>query len=107
MPESVPSLFQWYKNTGMQDAVIPIPVLELAVLLLLLMGCLLLRFPRIGLMVAFLFVYRWGWIFCMSSALVDSRMRTMFLTGYVVFGILVVTLTAVAMVLSKRYSVEE
>lgn len=103
----ISEFLNWYQNSGMRTAVIPIPLLELTILLLLMTGCLLLRFPRTGLMVAFLFVYRWGWIFCMSGALLDSRIRTMFLSGYVGFGILVVILTIVAMVLSKRYSHEE
>lgn len=107
MPESIQNLLQWYKDSGLQDATITVSLLELVILFLLLTGCLLLRFPRTGLIIAFLFVFRWGWMFCMSSALVDSRMRTLFLTGYVVFGILAVTMATVAMVLSKRYSSEE
>ena len=107
MPEILNNLLLGYKNSGMQDATISIPLLELIILLLLMTGCLLLRFSKTGLVVAFLFVYRWGWIFCLHGAFLDVTTRTMCHVGYIVFGILVVTLTVVAMILSKHYSSEE
>lgn len=102
MPAFVTDILNWYKATGLQAATITIPVIELVVLLLALALCLLLRFSRTGLIVAFLFAYRWGWRFCLHASIIDQQMRTPCLSGYIVFGILVLTLSIIAMTVSNH-----
>ena len=67
-----------------------LPVVELTVLLSILTICLLLRVTRIGLITAYLFVYRWGWAFM-------SGQSDRFLASYLAFGIIVGTITAIGM----------
>lgn len=94
----------WYKTSGIQDAVITVPLLELIILLLILTLCQLLRLARTGLIVAFLFAYRWGWIFYFHNNFLNPKMENFFLTGYIIFGILTLALTIIAMTLSSRYA---
>lgn len=104
MPAIINDVLHWYKATGIQDIVITIPLVELIISFLLLTICLLLRFSRIGLITAYLFTYRWGWFFCLHNNLFDPKTRSLFLTGYIIFGILALTLTVIAMTTSRRAS---
>jgi hypothetical protein len=92
----------WYQASGIQATVINIPLVEWLMLIMLLSICLLLRLSRPGLIIAYLFTYWWGWLFCVSSGLIDQQFRSLFLTGYIVFGILVLTLSIIAMTVSSR-----
>ena len=104
MPAIINDFFKWYQASGLQGTSITIPLLELTVVLIILIVCLLFQFSRTGLIVAFLFIYRWSWSFCAHNDLLDEKSRNMFLTGYIVFGILVLTLTIVAMMNANRPS---
>jgi hypothetical protein len=68
------------------------PGLEVMLLLLLVTICLLFRASKTGLLVSYLFVYRWGWLF-----IADTFGETSFLFGYAVFGALVLLLSVVSM----------
>jgi len=104
MPAIINDILHWYRASGIQDASITVPLLELTILLALLSVCLLLHFSRTGLIIAYLFIYRWNWSFCSHNNILDEKARNLFLTGYIVFGILVLTLTIVAMMSANRSS---
>ncbi len=89
--------------TNLSSAVVSIPFFETAILLIILTICLLLRWCKIGLLVAYIAVYRWGWIFLESGGLQKDASDQKFLTAYIVLGIIVFTLTAVEMLIDKFY----
>jgi uncharacterized membrane protein (DUF441 family) len=68
---------------------------EVVILLALLVMCLLTKASRTGLIVAYLFVFRWGWIFLREN-FEYAEYATMF-RGYVVLGILIPLLAALRM----------
>lgn len=104
MPAIISDILQWYRISGIQDASITVPLIELIILFVFLTLCLLLRLSRTGLIIAYLFIYRWGWSLYLHNIFLDHRTRNMFLTGYILFGILVLTLAIVAMMISSRSS---
>lgn len=77
----------------MSDATITLPVLEVTILLVLLAGCLVFKCTRVGLVIAYLFIYRWGWLF-----FTDRGQN--FLLSYLVLGCVVGILTVVGMLSS-------
>ena len=93
---------QWYQASGLSNAMIYIPGMEAMVLLILLTICLLLRVNRIGLVLAYIFTYRWGLLFGEQYFAGDAQVYHIFLTSYIVFGILVMTLAMVAMMMAAR-----
>jgi len=90
-------VWQWYQASGLSHAMISIPGMEAIVLLILLTICLLFRITRTGLVIAYIFTYRWGLLFGEQYFAGDAQVYNIFLTSYIVFGILVVTLAVVAM----------
>ena len=102
MPAIINDIFHWYQISGIQDTVITIPLVELLIIFLLLSICMLLRLPRTGLIIAYLFIYYRGWFFCLHNNFLDPEAKNLFLTGYIVFGILVLTLAVIAMIISSR-----
>lgn len=100
-------VLHWYKTSGIPDLTITIPLVELISSFLLLTICLLLRFSRIGLIIAYLFTYRWGWFFCIHNNFSDPKVRSLFLTGYIICGIIALTLMAIAMTIPKRASSDD
>lgn len=87
----------WYKSSGFDHAMISVPLVETTVLLIAMTICLLFRFPRTGLILAYLFLYRWGWTVHIGTFTSDPEIQSAFSTGYLVFGILVFTFTVVGM----------
>lgn len=79
--------------TLLRDATMTLPALELSLLLISLTFCLVLGFSRTGLIIAYLFTYRWGWIFFMGK-------KQEFLVAYVVFGIIAGALAVVGLLRS-------
>lgn len=94
--------WQWYQTSGLNHATISVPGMEAIVLLILLTICLLFRITRTGLVAAYIFTYRWGLLFGEQYFAGDQRVYQVFLTSYIVFGILVLTLALVAMMLASR-----
>jgi len=86
---------------------ISIPGMEAIVLLALLTICLLFRITRTGLVTAYIFTYRWGLLFGEQYFAGDMRVYHVFLTSYIVFGILVLTLAIVAMMVMSRSARQE
>jgi len=81
---------------------ISIPGMEAVVLLILLTICMLIRINRVGLVIAYIFTYRWGLLFGEQYFAGDPRIYNVFITSYIVFGILVLTLSLVAMMVTTR-----
>ena len=73
---------------------VPIPTLELLALLVMLTISLIFKATRIGLLVAYLFVFRWGWLFFHETFLDQHES---FLFSYLAFGALVTVLSVVMM----------
>ena len=94
--------WQWYQASELSHAMISIPGMEALVLLILLTICLLFRINRTGLVTAYIFMYRWGLLFGEQYFAGDARVYHGFLAGYIVFGILVLTLALVAMMVATR-----
>ena len=97
-------IYEWMlscSNSGLLAENITIPVVEATVLLLVLTICLLFRFSSIGLIVAYLFVYRWAWCFREQIFPNDPYIRSIFTTSYIIFGILVFVFGIIGMACAK------
>ena len=97
----------WYQASGLSHAMISIPGMEAIALLIVLTICLLLRITRTGLVLAYIFTYRWGLLFGEQYFAGETQVYHVFLTCYIVFGILVLTLAMVAMMLATHSSQQE
>lgn len=73
-----------------------LPVIEVSVLVAALSICLASRLSQTGLVLAYIFAYRWGWLFFAGQP-------EGFLVAYLVSAILVGTLTVIGM-LKTRHS---
>ncbi|MFH1969953.1 MAG: hypothetical protein ABIJ53_06510 [Verrucomicrobiota bacterium] len=100
-------VWQWYQASGLSHTMISIPGMEAMVLLILLTICMLFRINRIGLVTAYIFMYRWGLLFGEQYFAGDTRVYHGFLASYIVFGILVLTLALVAMMVATRSGRQE
>ncbi|MCK5849411.1 MAG: hypothetical protein KAH23_00745 [Kiritimatiellae bacterium] len=74
----------------MSGATLTLPAMEVSLLLAALSGCLILKMNKTGLVIAYLFIYRWTWLI-----LKDSGHE--FLLFYLVFGLIVAVLTVIGM----------
>jgi hypothetical protein len=97
----------WYQASGLSHAMISIPGMEAMALLILLTICLLFRITRTGLVTAYIFTYHWGLLFGEQYFAGDTRIYHVFITSYIVFGILVLTLALVAMMATARFGRQE
>lgn len=91
----------WYRNSGLDNTMISVPLVDTTILFAALTICLLFRFPRLGLILAYLFIYRWGWSVQVQHFTADPNLQTAISVGYLVFGILVFTFTVVGMLHSE------
>ena len=71
-----------------------IPTHEMLLLLVIMTICMLFRAVRIGLFVAFLFVYRWGWFFFRETF---SEAQFGFFVLYCIFGFVALALAGIRM----------
>ena len=99
--------WQGYQASGLSHAMISIPVTEAIILLIVLTICLLFRITRTGLVMAYIFTYRWGLLFGEQYFAGDPRVYQVFFTSYIVFGILILTLAMVAMMAAARAGRQE
>ena len=81
-----------------QQTQVPIPTIELLVLLIILAVSLVFKSTRAGLLTAYIFVYRWGWLFFKETF---RGQQESFLFGYLVFGALIILLSVIAMIHSS------
>ncbi|HBA83350.1 MAG TPA: hypothetical protein DCZ95_04565 [Verrucomicrobia bacterium] len=71
-----------------------LPSFEVLLLLIILTLCLLFKTSRIGLVSAYLFAYRWGWLVFESS----FGNNQSYIYGYTVFGFIALILMVISMV---------
>ena len=76
---------------------VPIPTLEILALLIILSISLVFKATRVGLLVSYLFVFRWGWLFIQETF--RGQNETL-LVSYLAFGVLVTALSVVMMLRS-------
>ena len=76
---------------------VPIPTLEILALLVMLTVALIFKSTRVGLVTAYLFVFRWGWLFIRETF---HEPHDTILFGYLVFGVLVTALSVIMMLRS-------
>ena len=67
---------------------------EVMLQLVILTGCLLFRASRLGLIAAYIFAYRWGWLVFERSF---GTEQPAFIYGYMVFGFLTLILAVLSM----------
>lgn len=73
-----------------QKASITLPVAEISILVVALTVCLTFNWTRSGLVIAYIFVYHWGWLFF-------ARQNTTYFAAYLILGGIVITLAIVDM----------
>ncbi len=95
--DAVKTWWTWYHQAGFSQATVAVPLVETTILLLAITVCLLFRFSRTGLVLAFLFLYRWGWTVQVQRFTSDPAVQSAFSAGYLVFGILVFTFALLGM----------
>lgn len=76
-----------------EKAVVGLPAAEVMILVVVLALCLVFRGNRIGLMVAFVCAYRWGWQFLHASY--GEPQYQHYVSVYKWFGIVVAVLTTI------------
>ena len=81
-----------------KQTAVPIPTLELLALLIILSVSLIFKSTRVGLLVAYLFVFRWGWLFIQETF--HGQNETL-LVSYLIFGVVVTALSVVVMLRSS------
>lgn len=77
---------------------VPIPTLELLALLIILTVSLIFKATRIGLLMAYLFVFRWGWLFIHETF---RGQHETFVISYLAFGALVTVLSVIMTIRSS------
>jgi hypothetical protein len=83
--------YQIIKNSQLS-----LPSIEVSLFVILLAAALLFRYNRAGMVVAYAFAARWGWM-------VAGSLPTPARTAYVIFGVLVGALAIVSMLSDKDY----
>jgi hypothetical protein len=78
---------------------VPIPTIEILALLVILTLSLAVKSTRVGLLMAFAFVYRWGWLFFNETF--PGHNDSYFL-GYLICGALVFLLSLIVMFISRE-----
>ena len=77
----------------MSEATLTLPAMEVTLLLAALSCCLVLKLTRTGLIIAYLFIYRWAWLIMKDSG-------HDFLLLFLVFGVIIGVLTVISMLRS-------
>jgi hypothetical protein len=77
---------------------VPIPTLELLALLVILTISLVFKSTRVGLLMAYLFVFRWGWLFIHEMF---RGQHDTFMISYLAFGAVVTVLSVIMMIRSN------
>ena len=70
----------------LSSSYISLPTGEMMILLIVMVLCLLTRATRIGLLTAYFFVFRWGWIFFKANY---GNLTNKLFLGYVILGLMV------------------
>ncbi len=73
------------------------PAYEIMLLLVMTTVCLLTRWSRLGLLLVFGYVYRWGWIFMRQ----EFSTQTQLIIGYSIAGIIVIVGSIIAFMMDR------
>lgn len=82
-------------SIAVQNTPVVLPFPEVILLIVLLVGCLLFNLSQCGLVTAYAFSYRWGWMLMDEKSLV-------FLFAYCLFGVMTGALTAIALLRASK-----
>ncbi len=82
-----------------QQTHLSLPAIELVILLTLLSLSLVFRYNRCGMMTAYIFAYRWGW-------LVAESFPEQAQVAYIVFGVLVGALFTIGILSDRKSGLE-
>ena len=104
MIEKIQEWWQWYLSSDLGSATLSIPMVETILLFAVLTICLLFRFSRIGLIVSYVFVYRWGWAVRQQILPDNPNITSLFTTSYMIFGLMVFTFVIVGMIRGRDTS---
>ncbi len=74
------------------------PVYEIMLVLVVIAVCLLARWPRAGLLLTFVYVYRWGWLFMHEQFGAQPQV----LIGYYVVGVFVMVCSVIAFMMNRE-----
>jgi len=83
----------------LKETEISAPPIEMLLLLGILSISLVFKASRVGLLAAFLFVFRWGYVFFKENFDGDQYS---FVYGYILFGLIVVVLSIISMYRQKN-----
>lgn len=93
----IQNFLNWCSKNGLADVQLQISLVETSALFALLTICLLFRMSRTGLIIAYLFVYYWGWNYCRQILAETPETMNFFMSAYLGFGVIVLTFTVVSM----------
>lgn len=85
-----------------QEGTVAAPVTEIFAMLLALSMCLLFRLNRLGLILAYVFTFHMGWLFCQRGLLVDMPSLRPYSGLYFLFGGAILFLTIIGMTRSDH-----
>lgn len=100
-----PMIPQWWLNfqgSRLSHSLVSVPSIEMLLVLAVLTICLVFHLNRTGLVMAYIFTYHWGLLFGEQYFSADARLYYLFLTTYIVFGIIVVVLATLAMMVAAH-----
>ena len=87
--------------TIVQHAKIEVQIPQLLLVLGGLSFCLLVRFIRLGLILAYLYTFYLGWLFCEQDLLTRGTPYDNYAISYLVFGWVLLLLSGIGMLISK------
>lgn len=102
MFNSLGEWWAWYRASEFSQATLAVPLVETTALLVAITICLLFRFSRTGLMLAFLFLYRWGWMVRIQHFTADPGIQAVFSVSYLIFGVGIFAFATVGMIRRGR-----
>lgn len=95
----IANILDWYRESGFSSVRMTVPAPETLLLFFIMTICLLFRLCKIGLLVSYAFVFRWGWTIRHSIFPEDPAGFQVFSAIYIIFGALVFLFTASGMLL--------
>jgi hypothetical protein len=80
-----------------REAHISAPVTQVIIIIVALSMCLLFRFNRTGLIIAYIYTFYMGWQFCQAELMVKAPDLKPYAAVYLIFGAVVLFLTVISM----------
>ena len=83
------------------EATITVSVLQITIMIIMFSLCLLFRFNKLGLLLAYLYTFHMGWTFCQAELIHKGTQFHTYAMVYVIFGMFVLFLSIVQMFQSQ------